>query len=783
MKVVIIKIVSIVVGFNFSKNKDLKKIKKIGIALLMTFVGTSGFAQGSDSTLVGTGEAAEAMSSEFIPAQQKREEAKGNQGIEIGKLRVSGFSRTLLFYRNMAEYENYDNGGSVIKALTLPTTLGIGDGASQPMLMLRFEADVSSNTHFLVEQGFTNYLLANGNNASLDLVESQGADNPGRMAYVFNEFRFTADAVTNVGRITLTAGGGLTWRKLSPFTMWSFIFREDMFERQPYAPAGHNWRRYNVYYSTGDIPRDQRWGKRGVQGFIVDWKDIPGNFNVTGMFGKSTVSAGYNQFLRRTPQNMVAGRVSRPFGSYEIGVNAYNQFGYDTSIARVVETQLIKGENVDVTNKNGMSSYTADVRINYSSVRLYGEFGVGSYFSGTYHNNSLRPIGGSESVSTTNGRAARPWSKMLYAEADFKKDFLGFPFKVQAFSIGRHAVNNTSSLFNSSINEATNGLSVAGDNGRFNTLSFQNMLTEVTQTTNNRNGLALTTRKKFGKIVAELGLGMQQEIENIAQLENSIVGENGYQTGATATNGLRDGFAFYHIVNQYQRQRFNGVTNNNGPYGNIIADFRRSWSNIQITDETRDTKYTGTGIDKTVAAYGEYKKSYSMLDLGFKYKSSLFKKELILTAFGRANSIQDKFSPIPVYSDKAFLRQWFTEFMGFYHLNKRWTLVGFVSHEWAKGNKRTALADEDGNAIEATAVSADEPDGPTYQVYVSNEVSGKNGIPIDQRGLGYGLGFDYDFSETGSVDLRARRYTHKDLNFTDDKFDGFDVTVELKIYF
>jgi len=751
----------------------------------MSFVGVSGFAQGTDSTSVVAGEASEASSNEFVPAQQKREEAKSRQGIEIGKLRVSGFARTLLFYRNMSIYEGYKP-SPVIRGLTLPVTIGVGDGASQPMLMLRFEGDVSSNTHFLVEQAFTNYMLTNGNNAAPDL-DSKGQDNLGRMAYVFNEFRFTADAVTNAGRVTLTAGGGLTWRKLSPFTMWSFIYRDDMFERYPWAPGGHNWRRYNVYYSTGDIPRDQRWGRRGVQGFIVDWKDIPGNFNATVMYGKSTVSGGYNQFLTRLPQNMIGGRVSRPFGSYEIGVNAYNQFGYDTALVKT-STGTINGDEVNlVTNKNGQSSYTGDVRINYSNVRIYGEFGLGSYFSGSYYENP--------GEDTTNLRTSgdltyvkRPWSEMLYAEADFKKDFIGWPFKVSAFRIGRHAVNNTSSLLNSSIAEAGSGINFQDEalgNAQYNTFYFQNMLTEVSQTTNNRQGGALTTKKKFGKIVANLGLGMQQEIENIAQLDNELVGENGYQRGATGSSGMRDGITFYSIVNQYQRQRFNGVTNNNGPYGNIIADYRRSWTNIQITDETRDTRYIGggpTGGDTTVAAASAYKKSYSMLDLGFKHKSLLFKKELILSVFGRANSIQDNFSPVPVFSDKAFLRQWFTEFMAFYHLNSKWTILGFVSHEWAKGNMRTELADENGERITMDATSAEDP-GATYAVAVSNDVSGLNGKPIDQRGLGYGLGFDYDFSESGSVDLRARRYTHKDLNFTKDEFAGFDVTVELKIYF
>ena len=76
-----------------------------------------------------------------------------------------------------------------------------------------------------------------------------------------------------------------------------------------------------------------------------------------------------------------------------------------------------------------------------------------------------------------------------------------------------------------------------------------------------------------------------------------------------------------------------------GPYNRLIADYRRAWENIAITDVDPD-----------------YYKHFMMLDLSLKYKLQVAKKDLILTLFGRGNAVGDKMNPASVFSNSSFVR-------------------------------------------------------------------------------------------------------------------------------
>lgn len=198
-----------------------------------------------------------------------------------------------------------------------------------------------------------------------------------------------------------------------------------------------------------------------------------------------------------------------------------------------------------------------------------------------------------------------------------------------------------------------------------------------------------------------------------------------------------------------------------GPYGRLIADYRRAWENIAITDEFGD----GEG------QYTPYTKKFFMLDLGFKYKLQVAEKDLILTAFGRANAVSDKYD-FSFFSNNAFVRQYFEEFMFFYHLHPKFTVIGLVNFEQVYGNERTEMADAEGNLVlgggEDGNLPAVRPDG---------------GNPISQSGTGYGIGFDWDFTSRACISTRYRYYTHKDKHFLADKFSGQELSCEFKLFF
>jgi hypothetical protein len=217
-------------------------------------------------------------------------------------------------------------------------------------------------------------------------------------------------------------------------------------------------------------------------------------------------------------------------------------------------------------------------------------------------------------------------------------------------------------------------------------------------------------------------------------------------------------------VNQYQRSRFNYINSGYGPYNRLQADFRRAWETVRITDSLPQI---------------DYLKGFSTLDLDFKYMTTLFKKDLILTLFGRANSVQENFSPIPVFGEKAFVRQWYEEFMFFYSLSPKVSVIGLFAMEQLKGNHRTELARPDGHLL------LKDNGSPVANGVIrdDNDQLINDGKPIDQSGLGWGIGFDYDFSQRACIDVRYRWYTHEDKNHILDKFQGQEISVEFKIFY
>ena len=680
----------------------------------------------------------------------------------VRKIRLSGFTRVVGFYRNMDKY--YDMAPT--RGLTLPVNLGIGDGSGNPALMLRIEANPSARTSILLETALHHNFGAGGTGVYGNSI-TVPAD--GKISSVFARFALEAKTVTDYGKFHLTTGGGMNWGKISPFTMWTFQYRDDLFERYPWDPAGSNWSRYNSFYSYGDIPRDLRWGNRSTQGIRLDAEELPYGLSGTFMYGKTSVTGGYESWVTGLPQNMIAARLAKQIKAIKIGVNYYNHFGYD-STTKIIDTAFVfNNETYTVnTNKTAQTVITIDGKIKMSNgIRMYSEIGLGSYLSGEYYaEDTLR----NPKKDKTN-HLARTWSPMAYLEADVPKSVLGLPFKASVFAIGRNAINNSSAILNSTNENATNGRDFAGNAQQGdNVFYFEGMVTEIGQVTNNRAGGSVKTSKRFGKLSAELGIGIQQELQNLGipdTLPSGVVFNGG-------RDGIRNSVTFYHIVNQYQRSRFNFINRFVGPYNRLQADFRRHWENMAITDATADI---------------DYKKSFNTLDLQLKYKTLFLQKELILSGYGRANSVQEKVAIIPKFgSDKPFFRQWFEEFMFFYKLSPKWTLIGFTSFEQVKGNDRTELADKNGESIINPETGLPARQGDTWEIPDPSspgltKTYTVDGSPINQRGYGIGVGFDYDFSSRASLDVRYRWISHRDLNFTKDEFRGHDITAEMKIFF
>ena len=118
--------------------------------------------------------------------------------------------------------------------------------------------------------------------------------------------------------------------------------------------------------------------------------------------------------------------------------------------------------------------------------------------------------------------------------------------------------------------------------------------------------------------------------------------------------------------------------------------------------------------------------------------------------------------------------------MVFFQLTEKTTLVTQFGVESVKGNNRINTANDAG-----------EQNGGLVDVNIGNERFLTTYIAdykpedntIDQLGKSLGLGLDLDITETAGLYIRQKWYSHSDKNFTQDKFKGWETSVELKVRF
>ncbi len=517
-------------------------------------------------------------------------------------------------------------------------------------------------------------------------------------------FGGTALFRTKVGNIKL--GGGNLYGGMSQlFSGWAQV-RWNPFYRVPWdvsAQYGGSWSSYENTYAMGSVTNfDAAYASGGrTQGAIVQWSDIPGGFGVNLSYGID----GQTGLMPFNPEDSVnrvggtkktlGGRVYKKFRNYVLGVTGITNNGYIYNVQDYRETQYM---------------YSGDAMIMLPLMTISGEFGATAF---------TNPFG---QYNGTLAGSGTPWDTALYRSGvDFlgqikitiKKEAFGIPLKINMYSLGANYINMNAGAFNTTTyNGAASYLQV---NSGWDVAMRRGFIADMGQSANNRNAVEVSTQLERGRFKVSLGTQVGTEIEKQDSSTNQVM--------------------FYHKLNPWSRASFNLWTPTGGAYNRLLGNFIQLLERVSITDQVVD-----------------YRKTFNVFDIDARYKAAFLGRPVILTNYISYQSAADRFSPVPYFTDKAFVRVFYDELIAYYQLYKKTVLVGHVAYSKAVANNRTTL-------------SAD------------------NGKPINQDSWGLGAGIDWNFAPMMGLYIREMWMTHRDKNFSLDHFQGFETTLELKVMF
>ena len=282
------------------------------------------------------------------------------------------------------------------------------------------------------------------------------------------------------------------------------------------------------------------------------------------------------------------------------------------------------------------------------------------------------------------------------------------------YRIAPEAINNNSIFINSSVVEQSNNDLAAGSVGSSDVLNpFASSMVPVGMMTNNRQGFNINTEVELDEVKLSLGIGSSTELE-------------------AKSNEITYG----HSVNALTRSRIWrwGFPSEVGAYKRYSVTYRDVYETVKMNDSDPS------------------KKAFSGLELQAKYHPKAFGSKLYVYSLSKFSSVQKDWSPIPVFTDEAYVRQYSNELEAYFAVNSKLVLSSYL------GVERT-IANYDTKTDENTM------------------------RPRNQFGNGYGLGLDYTIAKNTALFIRHRWFSFEDKSFERDQFKGTETILELKITF
>ncbi|MFP5470576.1 MAG: hypothetical protein ACLGGV_03195 [Bacteroidia bacterium] len=312
------------------------------------------------------------------------------------------------------------------------------------------------------------------------------------------------------------------------------------------------------------------------------------------------------------------------------------------------------------------------------------------------------------------------YGEMASIKINLDKKLSFIPIEIHAYRISPNAVNNNAEFVNTSVNEATSAAA-----GSHTVIGSNGVLQQ--------NGSAILGIGQMANNRQGVNINTDIKIKDLTlTLGNGISKE---------IENKNNQISFSHNINGLTMARFWrwSFPSNVGPYNRKSVLYRGVFEAINLTDLNQNGEVVND-------------KYFNNIEAQVKYKFNLFKKPWYFFYLGAYNSVQTEFSPITVFTEDAYVRVYTHQLENYYAIHPKFVLAQYIGIERIIGNYNT-------------------------QVDVESE------RPLNQEGIGFGLGFDYMIAKNTGLYFRHRYFQFKDMSFEYDTFSGHETTIELKIYF
>lgn len=319
-----------------------------------------------------------------------------------------------------------------------------------------------------------------------------------------------------------------------------------------------------------------------------------------------------------------------------------------------------------------------------------------------------------------------PWGEAIKLKIESPAKVTGIPLAFEVFRIAPEFTNFFGGFlaFNATLASSNDQAAPAGV-ATGTAASFAGSITDVGQLANNTQGFNFNGRFPIGKsFKINFGLQAAQELERVS-------------------NRL----SFGHKINTLPMSRFVTFSNGVGPYGRWNSFFRGVAEDVEII------RVDTAGLPLT-------KNGFNMVQVQMvqEVKTGALKHYVVYLA--SLGSVQDNFTPVPVFSDSAYLRAHYHELDFYFNTGPRIDLLFSLGFERIRGNEHTNRGDN-----------------------VTGVVGELENDPLNQKSRHVGLGMDVKLSENAGLFVRHRRFRQQGESFVLDDIKGNETTVELKIFF